>query len=676
MRRLASALLLAAAAPAPAQEKRAITPADYASVATATEVAVSPDGKLVAYTLATWDEKADNRRTDLWVVSTDGKGQPKQLTSDRANDRHPKWGIGGALFVLRNVKTGGAKEPPLDGSSQVWRIEPDGTATPVTRVKGGVEGYDYSPKTALIFYTTDAVVTDPGDFAELRTQYPKIDYGHGKRKVSELYLTPAEGGRGVKIYEGKRYIREFVVSPDSRRVAMITAPDDSVIRSEGDSRVDVLETETKGVSTTDQDWRKTAGSPWPWLESLAWNPAGTRLAYCTIFDGYPAEVITCESFGGRWTATRAKREGWQVRGYGSPLRWRDNAVLGVLADSYGQVILAHHDVQSGFTGMHPIVGAYYAVDYVRGDTGRWAAIHGRPDGLAEVVMIDASRNRTQLSRLNPQVKEWALPSVSRITWKAPDGATVGGALELPAGYKTGEKKLPLVVAIHGGPTTSSTAALQFDPHNARLYFAAAGYAVLAPNYRGSTGYGDKHTTDLIGRENDLDVKDILAGVKHLIDAGIADPDRIGVAGWSNGGYLTNCLISMPDPPVKFRAASSGAGILDTVMEWGTNDEPAYTRALKTGLPWERPDVFRRTSPTYQLGNVKTPTLIHVGANDERCPPGHSRMLYRALKENLNVPTQLLVYPGEPHGLSRLSHRRAKMEWDLAWFDRYLRPDRP
>jgi dipeptidyl aminopeptidase/acylaminoacyl peptidase len=108
------------------------------------------------------------------------------------------------------------------------------------------------------------------------------------------------------------------------------------------------------------------------------------------------------------------------------------------------------------------------------------------------------------------------------------------------------------------------------------------------------------------------------------------------------------------------------------MEWGTNDEPAYPMAFKKGLPWETPDIYRRASPTYGLGNVTTPTLIHVGEKDERCPPAHSRMLFRALKEYLNVPAELVVYTGEPHGLAKQMNRRAKMEWDLAWFERYLK----
>jgi dipeptidyl aminopeptidase/acylaminoacyl peptidase len=325
----------------------------------------------------------------------------------------------------------------------------------------------------------------------------------------------------------------------------------------------------------------------------------------------------------------------------------------------------------GISNVVPQNSVIYAFSAVAGNRESGVLLRGNGKQFPELVSPGMESDRT-LSDLNPHTKTWKLPSISHITWKTPDGATVGGPLELPPGWKKGDKKLPLVVAIHGGPTTASHADLEFDPHNGRLYFSAAGYAVLCPNYRGSTGYGDKFVTDLIGKENDIEVKDILAGIQHLIDEGIADPERIGVMGWSNGGYLTNCLISLKDSPIKFKAASSGAGIVDTVAEWGFNDEPAYPRVFKKGLPWETPEIYKKTSPTYQLGNVKTPTLIHVGGNDDRCPPGHSRMLYRALKEYVDVPTQLVVYPGEPHGLTKLSNRKAKMEWDLAWFDKYLK----
>ena len=667
-------VVFALSSPAAAQP-RPVTPADYASVATVTELAVSPDGKQVAYCLATWDAKADNRRTDLWVVGTDGEGKPRRLTSDRANDRHPKWAADGkGLYVLANRKKDGQRQPPFNGSAQVWRVGLDGEApAAVTKVPGGVVHFDYSPKSDEVFYTVDTETVDDDPFLKLRQRYA-LDYGHGKRTVSEVYRLPA-GGKAERVLADKRYVREFAATRDGKRLALITAPDDTVIRSEGDSRVDVWEADTGKATPTDQSWRKTAGSPWPWLESVAWNPAGDKLAYCAIWDGYPAEVIICERSDG-WPAIRVRRpDGVHLRGYGSPLRWTGSASLVALGERVNGIGFLEIDADGGARygpkdGLGVPEGVIYASDAAR-DGSLKVAVFGPGERLPRLLAIPEVGGR-MLVDPNPQAKEWALPSVKHAFWKAPDGAEVGGVLELPPGYKKGDKPLPLVVAIHGGPTTASHAALEFDPHNGRLYFAAAGYAVLCPNYRGSTGYGDKFVTDLLGRENDLDVKDILAGIQHLIKEGIADPDRIGVMGWSNGGYLTNCLISLKDSPVKFKAASSGAGIVDTVAEWGFNDEPAYPRVLKTGQPWEKPDIYRKTSPTYQLGNVKTPTLIHVGEKDERCPPGHSRMLYRALKEYVNVPTQLVVYPGEPHGLGKLSHRMAKMEWDLAWFDKYLK----
>ncbi|MBA4063360.1 MAG: S9 family peptidase [Isosphaera sp.] len=683
MRRLVPLVLFALAVPATAQDRtHDITPDDYASVNTITEIAVSPDGKRVAYCLATWDKKADNRRTDLWVVDADGKGKPAQLTKDRANDRHPKWSADGkAVYVLANRGEAKAK-------AQVWKV-PVGGGEPeaFTKVKDGVVAFDYAPAADLVFFSADAAAIDEDAFTALRKKFPKPEYGSGKRTVSEVFTVKAPGAEPEKLIAEGRYVREFAVTRDGKRVALVTAADDTVIRSEGESRVDVWEG-GKVVTPPTDVYRAKAASPYAWLEHLAWNPDGTRFAFCAIFDAYPAEVIVGELRGGKWATVRVRRDGihtdgdpmFQTRGYGSPSVWEAPDVLLSLIEYHANVgtlttNLADPDqarqkysYRSGFIYGFDLLGTPAA-----GRAARLVRIHGASERFPELVVdgTDGARELT-LTDLNPHTKTWKLPSVRHVLWKAPDGAEVGGPLELPFGWKKGDKPLPLVVAIHGGPTTASYADLRFDPHNGRLYFAANGYAVLCPNYRGSTGYGDRFTTDLIGRENDVEVKDIIAGIQHLIKEGVADPERIGVMGWSNGGYLTNCLITMKDPPVKIKAASSGAGIVDTVAEWGFNDEPAYPMVFKKGLPWEQPDLYKKTSPTYQLGNVKTPTLIHVGGNDVRCPPGHSRMLHRALKEYVKVPTELVEYPGEPHGLTKLSNRVAKMEWDLAWFDKYLR----
>jgi dipeptidyl aminopeptidase/acylaminoacyl peptidase len=671
--------LVLAVGPTPAaQRTHDVTPDDYFTLATITEVRLSPDGKQVAFCLATWDKADDARKTDLWIVATDGRGKPTRLTFDRANDRHPKWSADGKwIYFLSNQKREAEKKPPYDGKPQVWRIAAaGGEARALTRVEGGVTGFDYAPKADALYYSKDTDKSDDDDFSKLRKKFDKVEYGNGKRKVSEVHKLDLASWRTELVIDEKRYVREFAVTRDGQRIAVISAFDDSVVKSEGESRVDVWDADTSKVTTPPTDcYRKNAASPYAWLENLAWSPDGKKFAFNAVFDAYPTEVVIGSKTQEGWKTEYLKRsKNLHYLGYGTPLRWGSAEVVYFLRDQHGRVSLvpAIPEVLDDSGAREPADRVVFGFDI--DESGKsLAMIASSSAEMADLFVgeLKAGAPLRKLTNVNPQTQTWKNPSVQHITWTAPDGTRVGGVLELPHGYKKGDR-LPLVVGIHGGPTSASYADLRFDPHNGRLYFAARGYAVLLPNYRGSTGYGDRFVTDLIGRENDVEVKDILAGVQHLVKEGIANSELVATMGWSNGGYLTNCLITLKDPPVKFRAASSGAGIVDTVAEWGFNDEPAYPIVLKRGLPWQQAGLYRKSSPTYGLGNVTTPTLIHVGGADERCPPGHSRMLYRALREYQKVPTELIVYTGEPHGLSKLSNRKAKMEWDLAWFKKYLK----
>ena len=289
------------------------------------------------------------------------------------------------------------------------------------------------------------------------------------------------------------------------------------------------------------------------------------------------------------------------------------------------------------------------------------------DYAGELFIRKIGADPKRLTNLNPQIDTWKLPQISLVQWQGANGDDVQGVLELPPDHKDGQK-LPLVVAIHGGPKGMSKATFQFWIYG-RAAFTAKGYAVLLPNYRGSTGYGDEFMVDLIGRENDIEVEDILKGVDHLIATGIADEKRLGVMGWSNGGYLTNCLVATN----RFQAASSGAGVFDMGIQFGEEDTPGHVVNYVEGLPWEKPEAYRKASPMYALKpGITTATLIHVGKNDARVPVAHSRALHRALHHYIEAPCELLVYPDQGHSLNKYRHRLAKMKWDHAWFDRYLK----
>jgi dipeptidyl aminopeptidase/acylaminoacyl peptidase len=450
-----------------------------------------------------------------------------------------------------------------------------------------------------------------------------------------------------------------------------------VVSFEGQSRVDIWEN-GKIAAIPDAEYRKKMPSPYAWLESLAWSSDSSMLAFGVIFDGYPAEIMITDFGGKAPTVAKMPRANIHVRGYGSPLRWVEGKKeLMFLAEFKARVLVTICDLTRPRDNLlhltssdDGIVEAFSGgVDHGNLDY-RFAVIMATPTRFADVY-ASADGKLTRITTVNPQAEQWKLPQVSIVSWKGAGGQTVEGILELPPDYKKGDK-IPLVVEIHGGPTTATYFKLQYWIYG-RTLLPAKGYAVLCPNYRGSTGYGDRFTTDLIGRENDVDVEDILKGVDALVERGIADPDTLAVSGWSNCGFLTNCIITKT---TRFKAAISGAGIVDAIMEWGSNDEPAYAMVFKQGLPWTNPEKYHKASPTYDLGKVKTPTLIHVGGNDERCPPAHSRMLYRALKEYVHVPTELIVYPGEAHGIAKYRNRRAKLEWDLAWLDRHVMGKRP
>jgi dipeptidyl aminopeptidase/acylaminoacyl peptidase len=657
-----------------------VTTDDYFSLAVPTEVALSPGSRFVAYADTRWQKSSDDRKADLWIVDCT-TGKSRRLTLDRCGAHSLRWAPDGeSIYYLAARRRESEKKPPFDGTTQVWHTTLSGRTRAITRVANGVNDYQIDRAARSLYYSVSVPAGRKGPFSRLKEELSSLTYGEGDGKVSQVWRLDLDSWRAEKVMDAGRSVREMALSPAGTRLALITTPDDTVVTFEGQSRVEVYDAKTKKTTMLpDKVFRADAPSPYGWLEGLAWAPAGNMLAFNVVFDGYPAEIIVgrLDSEWSTWKMRRA--EGIHVRGYGSPLGWSASPAepkLYFLGERAGVVSLWETAIDPEARGKErpvnrlgdgPVVIDAFSPAPAEREGPLMAMVMGTPEEFREVWLLGKDRKPRRLTRLNPQTETWKLPKVSRVSWKGANGDKVEGILELPAGHKEGTP-LPLVVALHGGPTTGVHFQLDYDLYLGRMFLPARGYAVLCPNYRGSTGYGDKFLTALIGRENDLDVKDILAGVDALVESKTADPKRLAVMGWSNGGYLTNCVISKT---TRFRAAASGAGILDTVMEWGANDEPAYMVVLKGGLPWEKPDVYRRTSPTYQLNKIRTPTLIHVGANDERCPPVHSRMLHRALKLYNKVPTELITYPKAPHGLTTYGHRRAKMLWEVAWFDRFV-----
>jgi dipeptidyl aminopeptidase/acylaminoacyl peptidase len=268
---------------------------------------------------------------------------------------------------------------------------------------------------------------------------------------------------------------------------------------------------------------------------------------------------------------------------------------------------------------------------------------------------------------NPQVGKLALGETEAVRWKAKDGVTVEGLLIKPLGYEKG-RRYPLIVQIHGGPAAADMNGFQGRYVTYPHIYAAAGYAVLQPNYRGSTNYGEAFARQIGGNFMRLSYGDIMSGVDHLIAEGIADPDRLGMMGWSAGGHLSSWTLTQTD---RFKAISTGAGAVNWISMYAESDVQSVREFYLGGRPYDAWDNFVKESALKYIRNAKTPTLIHVGEADQRVPKPQSDELYMALKK-LGVPVEYLVYPGMPHGLTEPRYQLVKMVSEFSWFEKWIK----
>ena len=655
------------------QRTHDITVEDYFSQGFISGCEVAPDGAHVALVDQRWDLDADKRHTDLWIVNVKTEAIHR-VTFDPANDDNPQWSPDRRWLYFTSARGEDDDPPPCNGKRQVWKVSVDGQEPfPVTRFKDGVDDYALSRDGRTLYYVKSSEeVEDP--WKEMKEKYDDLEYGKGVMNYSELWALDLVTWRTEKLIDENRVIGEFNISPDGKRIAMITTPTEELITNEGLSRIDVWDRDTRVTTTVpDRLWREETPSPYGWLGGLAWSADASKLAFHVDFDGYPAELLVVHFSGGGVFPERLVRQGEFSLGGSGRLQWVGTSNdLCLMAEEKARVRVACiRDVRSGGQGRLDIL-----------TPGDWVAktFHLSPDGsllaaaLGDVtqpndIFVTSMSGKPKLrriTRINPQIDTWKLPRIEIVKWAGARGDTVEGILELPYDYQPGTA-LPLHVALHGGPTDADKYYFEYWIYGRGLW-PSLGWAVFAPNYRGSTGYGDEFLTDLIGAECAIEVEDVLKGVDMLIERGMTDPEKMAVSGWSNGGLVTNCIITQT---ARFKAASTGAGTLDMALQWGIEDTPGHVINYMEGLPWEKPEEYLEASPLWRLDQVKTPTLIHVGGNDPRVPAVHSKALFRGLDFYLGVPSELVVYPGQEHGLVKYTFRKAKLEWDIAWFDHYV-----
>jgi dipeptidyl aminopeptidase/acylaminoacyl peptidase len=652
---------------AQAPARRPLTLDDLLQLTGVQDVSVSPDGQWVAYTVTAVDREADKRRSAIWMVNWEGT-QDVRLTYGPDSDTSPRWSPDGRYLAF--LSTRGAEE-----KGQIWLLDRrGGEPYPLTKVKGDIASYEWSPDGKRMVLSMQEGDAPGADSSDPRAKAPKpivIDRYHFKQDVegyltaeslAHLYLLDIESRKLEALSGQKEYAESQPVwSPDGSRIAYLSNQAQEPDRT---GTNDIFVVEAQGGAKPRKLLTTYAGG-----EQLAWSPDGQRLAF---FQGFEpryssynqSRLAVVPVAGGEARVLTASLD----RGVSQVEFAADGSALTFLVEDDRQVYLARVAIGGG-----PVerVASGGAVLLERASAGGHTGVVAATDASApEVHALENGRLR-QLTRHNQALLSGVqLGAVEDMSFRSKDGTEVHGLMVKPPSYEEG-KRYPTLLWIHGGPNMQDDHALRSDLYPLQLerqLFAAHGYVVLAINYRGSSGRGAEFTRSILADWGNKEVADLLAGVDHAVRKGIADPDRLGVGGWSYGGILTDYTIATTP---RFKAAISGAGSANQLSMYGS-DQYTLTYDHEMLPPWRSQEAWLKVSyPFFHADRIRTPTLFVGGERDFNVPIIGSEQMYQALR-SLGVPTQLVVYPGQYHLLTRPSYIRDRLERYLAWFDRYLK----
>jgi dipeptidyl aminopeptidase/acylaminoacyl peptidase len=640
-------------------------------------VALSPDGGKVLYTVSAWEHPAargdtalgdrHERRSHVWIVPAAG-GLPRQLTYGERGESQPAWSPDGQTIAFVAARgTGTGEDAPRP---QLWLLPADGgEARQLTTARDGISGYSWSPNGAHIAYVTSDTLTREQEAKRRRRDDPQVY--EGDFRLNHLWVIEVASGKSTKITSGALTVSGAPHwSPDGAKLAFSASPTPMIRDERRDAYVvDVASLRLDKIS---------AGND---VESTPqFSPDGRTLAFTMLphefaphKDGIMPRTLRNARLVTFDLATRAltnlARPDFDVSP-GQP-RWSpDGKQLWFTASDRVYQSLYVYDVASkGYTkrSRNALVGGFSA----SADGNTLALAIDASDMPGEVyVQRGAGWAPTRVTTTNPWLAERALGKHEVITWKSKDGRDVEGVLLYPVGYQPGAR-VPLLVSAHGGPTGAHTNGFKGGSSPGQTY-AARGWAVLYPNPRGSTGYGEWWMHANTGDWGGGDYRDIMTGVDALIARGVADSSKMAFEGWSYGGYMTSWVVSQTG---RFKAAMMGAGLPSLLSMAGTTDIPGYINTFFGQPQYDGSIVnanirkyLERSGISYS-DKVTTPLLILHGGNDERVPIGQPMEFYRALKDR-GKTTELVFYPREGHGLSEWYHQLDRMKREYEWMARF------
>lgn len=636
--------------------KRLLRSGDIYRLQTMSDANISPDGQWVAYTVSTIDSAKDKRNSDIWMQSWDGK-QTVQLTSSPDNESAPRWSNDGKYISFLAVRPA--------GNSQVWLLDRrGGEGIKLTDVKADITTYSWSPDSKKLLL----VMKDARDTSKSKPPQPYvINKFRFKQDISgyqydtsrtHLYIFNIVTKKTQTLTNGLYNESSPKWSPDGSRIAFVSNRTEDPDRNEN-TDIWLIDTTKGSVPSKLTVW--TGGDSDP-----QWSPDGESIAYVrttsnATYEMYDqAELCIIKASGGEPKLLSHALD----RPVTNP-RWSpDGKIIVALVADDRQRYVASFDISKGtiktiargdksFTSVEPH------------SKGGWLVFMSEPQLPAELYAVEGTNVRRITTLQNKFIDSISLATVEKFTSTSKDGATISGLIFYPPNLP--KVKLPLIFYIHGGPTAQDE--LSFDL--TRQMFAAHGYAVAGVNYRGSNGRGIEFSRTISGDWGNKEVLDILGAADYLVDKGIADPDRLGISGWSYGGILTDYIIAST---TRFKVASSGAGVAAPLSLYGV-DQYINQYINEIGLPWKDNNIekyLKLSYPFLHADRIKTPTQFMVGEKDFNVPAVGSEQMYQALR-SLDIPTELLIYPNQFHGFTQPSFIKDRYERYFAWFDKYLKP---